>query len=460
MTNGQLSPVSRFLRTIVLASGADNRSDVELLKQFRARRDDTAFEALVRRHGPMVWAVCRRILSNTNDAEDAFQATFLVFVRRAASLGRGASVGGWLHGVAYRTALRVRSQSKRFQRGERLLEEHPSPEVLPDLAWRELKLVLDEEVDRLPERYRKPFVLCYLEGKTYGQAAKHLGLPPGTISGQLARAREMLRVRLTRRGIAISAGILTTVLSARAAAASVPSALVASTIKTVTLFAAHGMAGSLVSPEVAAVTKGALNAMFMKRAFAAITVLGLLGVSVSLLGYHALAQGVARQDPLVQQPGTDSAKVPSGDKRKAVGQTKGKLYKIDLNLIDGPHVESVLEVGKRVSIPIGSETVTAPGGESVHLGVSYSAKVTKTKDGKLLLDVLVQNTKDEASGEDELKLHVYKTRLVKVVRLGDTAQLDLADHKDARGASLQITLGELARPKQGEKVLPNPQKKD
>jgi RNA polymerase sigma factor (sigma-70 family) len=193
MATGNLSPVSRFLHHISLTEAESGLSDGELLQEFVSGRADGAIAALIRRHGPMVWAVCRRVLTNEHDAEDAFQATFLVLVRRAPSLGSAELVGAWLHGVAYRTALRVRQQSRSCQSLETLPDSLLAAEPLPELAWRELQLVLEDELNRLPDKYRAPFVLCFLEDKTYVQAASQLGWPTGTLSKRLARSREMRR---------------------------------------------------------------------------------------------------------------------------------------------------------------------------------------------------------------------------------------------------------------------------
>src|SRR5262249_40063335 len=156
-------------------------------------RDQAAFELLVRRHGPLVWNVCHRLLGNAHDAEDAFQAAFLVLLRKAARLDRSGSVGPWLHGVAYRVALRARSQHEK--------EKHPLPADPPDpsadTAAPELRRIMDEEVNRLPERYRAPIILCFLQGRTHEEAARELQWPLGTLKCRIVRARERLRVRLT-----------------------------------------------------------------------------------------------------------------------------------------------------------------------------------------------------------------------------------------------------------------------
>jgi RNA polymerase sigma-70 factor (ECF subfamily) len=199
-------------------------------------KDDEAFALLVRRHGAMVLAVCRRVLDNEHDAEDAFQATFLVLARQARSIHKQESVGSFLYGVAYRISLRARADAARQRRAQdeqakTMAENDPSVEA----SWRELRPILDEEVDRLPAKYRAPIVLCYLEGKTNTEAARELGWTKGTVSGRLARARELLRSRLARRGIAVTPALLLLFLSRETVTVTVSNALLTATVAAVQL---------------------------------------------------------------------------------------------------------------------------------------------------------------------------------------------------------------------------------
>src|SRR5579884_1115666 len=201
-------------------------TDEELLDRFVSQRDAAAFETLVRRHGPMVLGVCRRLLQHPKDAEDAFQATFLVLVRKAASLGQRELLGNWLYGVAYRTALDARAAAMRRRKREKQVSAMPEPEMRDESEeWRDLRPFLDRELNRLPDKYRIPIVLCDLEGKTRQDAANKLNLPVGTLSGRLTTARKMLAKRLARHGLALSAGALIAALSPSAASAAVPAPL-------------------------------------------------------------------------------------------------------------------------------------------------------------------------------------------------------------------------------------------
>lgn len=175
--------------------------DGELLERFIEQGDESAFASLVHRHGSMVLGVCRRVLNDWQRAEDAFQVTFLVLARKAESLTRPELLGNWLHGVAYRIALKARSHAARQRAYERHAAAMLPMESQPNESARELREVLDKELDRLPEKYRTPLVLCYLEGKTNEEAARLLNCPIGSMSDRLARGRGLLRARLTRYGL-------------------------------------------------------------------------------------------------------------------------------------------------------------------------------------------------------------------------------------------------------------------
>jgi RNA polymerase sigma factor (sigma-70 family) len=221
----------RDIQWIFHTGTAAGLTDAQLLECFRARRDEAAFEALVRRHGPMVLGVCRRVLGNPHDAQDAFQATFLILARKAGSMRAGNSLGPWFYGVARRVALRSRANISRRRDAEQWAASPVGTDPALDADQCELRAVVREEVALLPEKYRAPVELCDLGGMTHERAARRLGWPVGTVSVRLMRARERLRVRLTRRGLAPSAGLLAAALADESASGALPAALVESTVQ-------------------------------------------------------------------------------------------------------------------------------------------------------------------------------------------------------------------------------------
>jgi RNA polymerase sigma factor (sigma-70 family) len=252
------------LRTIRRAAGPPRvrgSEDRQLLEDFLGRRDEAAFEALLRRHGPMVLGVCRRLLRDPHDSEDAFQATFLVLLRKASSLRDRDVLANWLYGVAYRTALKARGTRARRQARERPAAEDPAAAADADtVAGAELRAVLDEELKRLPDRYRLPIILCYIQGVTFTEAARQLGWPAGTVSGRLARARDLLRTRLSRRGMTLAPAAVGAVLAQEAAA--VPAPLALATLRAALAFSG---AGAGITPAVTTLTEGVLKAMFLTK---------------------------------------------------------------------------------------------------------------------------------------------------------------------------------------------------
>lgn len=186
-------------------------TDGQLLTRFARRGDQGAFATLVQRHGPMVLGVCRRVLHHDQDTEDAFQATFVVLARKASSISNHDSVASWLYKVAFRVALRSRAATAKRLSRERLAEPRSQSPGLSEVVRLEMRQVLDEEMQRLPEKYRQPLLLCYVQGHTNEQAAAQLHWPTGTVKIRLLRGRELLRKRLERRGLALSllAGLAT-----------------------------------------------------------------------------------------------------------------------------------------------------------------------------------------------------------------------------------------------------------
>ena len=293
MVNGQLG---ELLRQPTSGRTMDQLTDSQLLERFARRQDEAAFAVLVKRHGPMVLAVCRRLLQNAHDADDAFQATFLVLVRKAGAIAQPELLANWLYGVAYRVAVKARVRAARRSEYERRAPAMRLEDPMLEVNGRELRSVLDAEMNHLPEKYRVPLVLCYLEGKTNEEAARQLGWPTGSISGRLARAREMLRKRLVRRGLALSVGAFAMLLSKNSAAAAVPDTLVECTVRGAIFFTHPApAAASAVSPSVSALTEEVLETLrvsiFKKKitsllALILIVLLGLAAVAVAYASFQ------------------------------------------------------------------------------------------------------------------------------------------------------------------------------
>ncbi|MFO0807989.1 MAG: sigma-70 family RNA polymerase sigma factor [Gemmataceae bacterium] len=276
-------------------------SDGDVLARFVADRDDAAFAELVRRHGGMVLGVCRRALGHTADAEDAYQATFLVLARKAATVRKSDALSAWLYGIAFRVAGRLRAKAAR--RREVSLTEVPGPDTADAITWRDGLRVLDEELNRLPEAHRAPLVLCYLEGKTQDEAARQLGWTVGALRGRLERGRARLHARLTRRGIGLAA--LAAVLTASAEAASVPTALRGAILGVAAAEAASVPAGvAVVAEEVIS----AMSATKLQWATGLAATCGLLTVG----GIAAVGQVPGKGDAPAKAPPIPAIKAPQG----------------------------------------------------------------------------------------------------------------------------------------------------
>jgi RNA polymerase sigma factor (sigma-70 family) len=309
----------RHLRRAALAREGGGLTDGQLLECYVARRDEAAFEAIVRRHGPMVLGVCRRVIGNAHDAEDAFQATFLVLVRKAASIGQRDAVGNWLFGVAYRAALKARSVSRRRQAREKQVKNMPERWVEPEDLWHDLRPLLDAELLRLPDKYRAAILLCDLEGRSRRDAAQLLGLREGTLSSRLAAGRKMLASRLARRGLALSGAGVAAVLTQGVATAAVPIALIHSTAKAAMLTPATAAAAGVLSAKVLSLTEGVLKAMWMtklKLATAVLLAVGVVGVGTGVAERYASTGGRAADEVAAAPAPAPDTKQP--EEKKAI----------------------------------------------------------------------------------------------------------------------------------------------
>jgi RNA polymerase sigma factor (sigma-70 family) len=313
-----------------VAREADSRPDAQLLQRFLQHRDEHAFAELIRRHGPTVLGVCRRMLGDSHDAEDAFQATFLVLVRKARAIAQRDRLGGWLHGVAFRTAQKARFRRARQRAVERPIDETTPEPAMPRPPGNDWPEWLDGELLGLPEKYRLPLLLCELRGLSRRDAAHQLGLPEGTVSSRLARGRHLLRQRLIRRGVKLTAGALLTGLASQARCELAP-ALVGATVETATLFVTNRSVVGVISAAVLNLTEGVCTSMFLSKLKIALVILPVLAMGA--LGFHAAAARVPTEgseqarpaEPLQPRQGATKAaqkgpaqKVPAPDARPPV----------------------------------------------------------------------------------------------------------------------------------------------
>jgi RNA polymerase sigma factor (sigma-70 family) len=236
-------------------------SDDQLLERYVNRRDQGAFALLVERYAGLVHGVCLRVLGDVHEADDAFQATFLVLVRRADELDRRGSLGSWLYGVAYRTALKARGRSVRRRIRERPVLDVADGKVNEETVWNDILPVLDEELNRLPAKYREPLVLCYLKGKTHQEAARELGWPSGSMSRRLERARELLRNSLVNRGMVVSLGLLVLLLTKKGTAAAPAALLTATTQAALSFGTGTGIAAAVPSTGTVALAEEVLRSL-------------------------------------------------------------------------------------------------------------------------------------------------------------------------------------------------------
>ncbi len=320
MSNRPLDNIVWHLRELVAVDQTAAATDRELLRRFVQQQDDAAFTALVQRHGPMVLSVCRRVLRHVHDAEDACQVAFLVLARKAGSIRRSESLGSWLHGVAFRAAANLKRQvARRHARETAAVDVAQQPDP-GDVSWREVRAVLDEELRHLPTRYQAPLVLCYLEGKTRDEAAQELGWSTGTLRGRLERGRDLLRTRLARRGLMLSASLLATQLTGNVSAA-LPATRWVEMARAAVSVAAPGAApaAGVVSARVTTVMQEVMQAMWvakLKTAAVIVAAVSLVGIGAGLFAGGALtAQSASAEGPA---PGQGASPAAGGSDDKGI----------------------------------------------------------------------------------------------------------------------------------------------
>jgi RNA polymerase sigma factor (sigma-70 family) len=368
MAQTQGTILLRQIRRLVAAQCPSQQLDRQLLQRFLADRDEASFAALVQRHGTMVLGVCRSVLHHQQDAEDVFQAAFLVLARKAHTVRKQQALGSWLHGVAYRLALKAKARVNRRRAREKPAEDQMSASSADDLTWRELRLILHEELHGLPDKYRAPLLLCYWEGKTRDEAAEQLGLTGSALKKRLERGRNLLQSRLTRRGLAPSAALFGTLLVENGARAAVCSVLTNSTAKAAVVFAG-GKGGSAVAPATAAVTlaEGAIRAMHTTK-------WAMTALAATLLAGLGLALGLVTQQVLqARQPDVQSNAILAVRGQKAgAGDKEPAAQKKDQERI------------------IGTWRISKGCANGKDIPAEYTAlgRLTFSKDGKITLSVV------------------------------------------------------------------------
>jgi len=397
MATGHINGVFQQLRRVLQDS--TDLTDGQLLEHFIGQRDQAAFATLVRRHGPMVWGVCRRVLTNHHDVEDAFQATFLVFVRRAASIASRDLLANWLYGVAHQTSLKARATAAKRKQRERQGTEMPEPATIEPHQTRDWEPLLDEELSRLPDKHRSVIVLCDLEGKTRKETAQQLGCAEGTVASRLARARALLAKRLTKRGVLLSGAALAAVLIQESASAAVPNTVVNSTINAVALAAVgRAAATGAVSVKVAALTEGVLKSMLMAKLKTAVMILFL----VAMIGFGG---GLFRHSTAAARPDDDMPRDANAPQK----QDQPKSQK-DLEALQGTWYVKAMEEGGKPQPKARFEDVEM---QLVVEGDKLSI-LTMTPDGRVVGQQGLAFTLDEKASPKRLDVSKGGTTLLAV----------------------------------------------
>jgi RNA polymerase sigma factor (sigma-70 family) len=437
MAVGQVDPVVRFVRRIAASAGPGGLTDGQLLQRYLAGGSEAAFDGLVQRHGRMVHAVCRRTLGNVHDADDAYQATFFLLMRNASRIVRHESVGSWLHGVAYRTALRARKAMLRRREQERRAGESAAAEAPPDISWRELRPILDQEIDRLPEKYRLPFVLCYLEGKTNSEAAQQLCWPLGTVATRLARARARLRNRLTRRG----AGLAVTL------AAALESSTAFAQDATVRGTACKVDFQGTLSVRAAALVKGGMIAMGMNKLRSLILAVICVGIAVASAGLlierFALADQARAAVP--DAASRETAKAVNHGQKREPGQEKlvPSYYTVEMLVKcitpDGEEIRRCPRIcveaeqpGRLIigrAVPMVRQHSTDPAVnvvEYMDIGTEMGIKIFRCPNGRVTLDFTISISEPGPEGDVGNTTVIGQfARCIRTAKLGELVRFEM-----------------------------------
>jgi RNA polymerase sigma factor (sigma-70 family) len=410
--------VIEHLRKVALPPGGGELTDGQLLCRFIEARDQWAFESLVRRHGPMVLGVCRRLVGHAQDAEDAFQAAFLVLARRAASVVPHEAVGSWLYGVAYRTALKARALSSRRRAKEKQVRAMPEPQPIREDPREELLPLLDHELSRLPDKYRLAVVLCDLEGRSRKEVAWHLQIPEGTLSSRLTTARRILARRLRPAGLAVSAG---------AATVTVPGELIASTVQAAILFTMPRAA--LASSGAVALAEGVLRSMFLsKLKIVTVLLLAVFGLAAvaGRPAYDVLAGETAAQDTQKRQ--SAQAAKHAHNQERVTGS--GKVVTKEMQFADFTAVDVTSVFHVEISRADAFRTAITADDNVLPL-------IKVTKDGTTLRIALDSKNKS-ISTTTALKATIAMPALEQV-RVAHAGQVTFTGFKSTKGFKAKVT---------------------
>jgi RNA polymerase sigma factor (sigma-70 family) len=459
MATAAMDTVIRHLRQAVLRQDGAGWTDGQLLAAFIDRKDEAAFEALVRRHGPMVFGLCRRVVRNHHDAEDAFQATFLVLARKASSVKPRERVASWLHGVALRTALKAKAMTAKRQGREKQVTQMPEPELSRKDSWRDLQPLIDQELNGLPENYRLPILLCDLEGKTIKEATQQLGWPQGTLAGRLARGRKLLAKRLANRGVVLSVGSLAAVLAQNGASAGVPTSLVSSTVKAAALIAARqATAAGVVPARVAALMEGVLKAMLLSKLKT--RAVGLLLAALLIGAAGAIYQTQAAEQPKGEPRNKTRTAVPPSQEVRPTKAADPLEYVILSRLVEAgadrpreilalPKV--TIDEGQFVPIHIvdGPQNLLAKvvDDEKIKIGTFLDLRVKRLGGNKVRLFLSFQKNELEKSSVSEIRVLGNSVQAIQDVELHKPVKMVF--QKDARGSArrwVEITVDEQTVP--------------
>ncbi|MFL5342155.1 MAG: sigma-70 family RNA polymerase sigma factor [Gemmataceae bacterium] len=431
MHQRQLNRVTRHLRRAARSPTAEVAGDGELLERFVSCRDERAFADLVERHGPMVLGVCRRVTGDAHDADDAYQATFLVLVRRASAIRPREQVGNWLYGVACRTAAEARNRSARRRLHERPTDAVPQPAVEP-AAPQDWRPILDQELQQLPAKYRAAVVLCELEGRPRREVARHLGVPEGTLSSRLAAARRLLADRLTRRGVAPSLAALALVM-AREADAGGP------------------VVNETISRNVIELTEGVVNAMTLHKmklwaaAVAALVVVAGGGAMLSP-GFGAGPQPPSKPGPALPAAAVGRALVPP----PAPVQVEGlQQFQIDVSVVEvrnkerklltKPQIITLSGQAARINVD-GRQQPLVEGAKIEYMPAGLQVTLTPTADddGKVRIEAVIETVRQN---QDERE-PTWTTFTVRAIRRATTGKpiVITCPQGDPDGPVLETTL--------------------